>query len=290
MKTLSLWQPHALAIGIGLKPWETRGWSTDYRGPIAIHAAKRSWTDVGPWHTEARQKLQEYVAKHGSVPWHFGAVVCTADLVSCVRTSTLRGGIPAEHEFWGDFTDGDCASSGRWAFKLENVKMLAQPVFVRGMQGWFEVDLGAEERVAAAGVLQLGLFDMFAPSPAPVAPAAPEIEQIATLFDDQEQISHPSDVDLSPGTPQACAEFIPASEPVRRAMRDQEKACELSRQFAEACDAAGFQYRGYEDQVGERVYAYSRPGVPELVYEMSISRWDRTAGALQQNAAAQGGM
>jgi hypothetical protein len=156
MKALSLWQPHALAIGIGLKPYETRGWSTEYRGPVAIHAAKRSWTEGGPWHTEARQILQDYVAKHGSVPWHFGAVVCTADLVSCVRTSELRGRIPAEHEFWGDFTDGE-DGKGRYAFKLESVKMLAAPIYVRGMQGWFEVDLGAEERVAAA-TQQLGLF------------------------------------------------------------------------------------------------------------------------------------
>jgi hypothetical protein len=160
VKTLSLWQPHATAIGIGLKPWETRGWSTEYRGPVAIHAAKRSWTDVGTWHTEARQKLEEYVAKHGSVPWVFGAVVCTADLVSCVRTNELRGRIPAEHEFWGDFTDGE-EGKGRYAFKLENVTMLAQPVFCRGMQGWFEVDLGAEERVAsAAASRQLGLFEV----------------------------------------------------------------------------------------------------------------------------------
>ena len=69
MKALSLWQPHALAIGLELKPWETRGWSTDYRGPVAIHAAKRSWTDAGPWHSTARQILAEYVARRGPVPW-----------------------------------------------------------------------------------------------------------------------------------------------------------------------------------------------------------------------------
>jgi hypothetical protein len=266
VKTLSLWQPHALAIGIGLKPWETRGWSTDYRGPIAIHAAKRSWSDVGPWHTEARQKLAEYVAKHGSVPWHFGAVVCTADLVSCIRTSELRGAIPAEHEFWGDFTDGE-DGKGRFAFKLENVKMLAQPVFVRGMQGWFEVDLGAEERVAAAGPAQLGLFDMFALA-VDVDPV-PEIEPIATLFDDQEQ---------------ACAELIPAIEPVRRAMRDQEQGAAHSLAFLQACEAAGFQYRGYGNQGSDREYAYSRPGAPELLYRMRMSAWDGTAAALTLNA------
>ena len=40
---LSLWQPWASLIAIGAKHIETRHWKTDYRGPIAIHAAKR-WT------------------------------------------------------------------------------------------------------------------------------------------------------------------------------------------------------------------------------------------------------
>jgi len=41
VKALSLWQPHAHAIALGLKPYETRDWPTKYRGPLAVHAAKR---------------------------------------------------------------------------------------------------------------------------------------------------------------------------------------------------------------------------------------------------------
>ena len=41
MRALSLWQPHAQAIMLGIKPYETRGWSTDHRRPLAIHAAKK---------------------------------------------------------------------------------------------------------------------------------------------------------------------------------------------------------------------------------------------------------
>lgn len=40
MKALSLWQPWATLIAIGAKQYETRGWSTPYRGPLIIHAAK----------------------------------------------------------------------------------------------------------------------------------------------------------------------------------------------------------------------------------------------------------
>lgn len=45
MRAISLWQPWASAIALGSKRIETRSWSTSYRGPLAIHAAK-SWTNV----------------------------------------------------------------------------------------------------------------------------------------------------------------------------------------------------------------------------------------------------
>lgn len=41
MKALSLHQPWASAIALGLKHLETRSWATSYRGPLAIHAARR---------------------------------------------------------------------------------------------------------------------------------------------------------------------------------------------------------------------------------------------------------
>ena len=47
MKALSLWQPWASLIAAGVKKVETRHWPTAYRGPIAIHAAKRLESDCG---------------------------------------------------------------------------------------------------------------------------------------------------------------------------------------------------------------------------------------------------
>ena len=41
MKALSLWQPWASLVALRVKTIETRSWSTSYRGPLAIHAAKR---------------------------------------------------------------------------------------------------------------------------------------------------------------------------------------------------------------------------------------------------------
>ena len=41
MKALTIWQPWASLLVSGQKKYETRSWATDYRGPIAIHAAMR---------------------------------------------------------------------------------------------------------------------------------------------------------------------------------------------------------------------------------------------------------
>jgi hypothetical protein len=41
LKAISLWQPWAYAITTLGKDVENRTWSTDYRGPLLIHAAQR---------------------------------------------------------------------------------------------------------------------------------------------------------------------------------------------------------------------------------------------------------
>jgi hypothetical protein len=153
MKALSLWQPHVLAIALGLKPWETRDWPTSYRGPLALHAARHKWTDAEPWDIEAVRRLRrklypamaEAISDQASyslvnAQLCYGAVICIADVADCVRTSRLRGRIPDEHEFWGDFSDGE-RGRGRFAFKLENVRMLDPPLSWRGQLGFFDVEL-----------------------------------------------------------------------------------------------------------------------------------------------------
>lgn len=41
MKAISLWQPWATLVAIDAKRFETRSWKTNYRGLLAIHAAKK---------------------------------------------------------------------------------------------------------------------------------------------------------------------------------------------------------------------------------------------------------
>ena len=122
IKAISLWQPWAEAMRLGLKRNETRSWPTSYRGWLAIHAAKRK-PDAVP-------------ARFGTVA--LGAVVCITRLVNCVRTENVVNGLSEEEESWGDY------SAGRWAWQTESLISLPEPIPLRGHQGLFDWELPEE--------------------------------------------------------------------------------------------------------------------------------------------------
>ena len=142
MRALSLWQPHGQAIALGLKPFETRGWSTDYRGPLAIHAAKKLF-NYKDYPLDYYQEVGRYF-KSKDFPLFaldYGKVICVADLVDCFPTGILRGRIGRTYEFWGDFRDKGDDGKDRFAFQLENVRVI--PAYKRpavtGRQKFFQV-------------------------------------------------------------------------------------------------------------------------------------------------------
>lgn len=125
IKALSLWQPWATLIARGLKLHETRHWLTDYRGPLAIHAAKtldmagapaalchaglgRGWWDDCP----------------------LGAVVAVVRLRRCRRTDGLDSLTRADQAA-GNFLPG------RFAWELADVRALGEPIPLTGRQGLF---------------------------------------------------------------------------------------------------------------------------------------------------------
>lgn len=133
MKAISLWQPWASAIAVGLKAIETRSWPTPYRGLIAIHAAKR-WTseemefleDLKEVWPEAYQKLP------AAMP--FGAIVAVAQLFDCRRIEHDTQVSDLERAL-GNYCPG------RFAWTFGCVVPLVTPIAYRGMQGLFDVDI-----------------------------------------------------------------------------------------------------------------------------------------------------
>jgi hypothetical protein len=71
MKTLTLLQPWAGLLALGLKRFETRSWNTQYRGKLAIHASARM-------PREGRQLLEELGKVNRSfLPGGYKYRVCT---------------------------------------------------------------------------------------------------------------------------------------------------------------------------------------------------------------------
>lgn len=141
-KALTLWQPWASAVALGLKTIETRSWSTAYRGPLAIHAAKRWRPDQVKFYSQAcaddRFPIDYPDPRNAFVMLPRGAIVATCELLEVRPIGDWR---PSVKEIcWGDYR------RGRFAWMLGNIRALAKPVEIRrGRQTMFSVDLTREE-------------------------------------------------------------------------------------------------------------------------------------------------
>lgn len=128
MKVITLWQPWASLIALGEKPYETRSWPTSYRGKIAIHAAKK-WDDEIIEYFYSRP-VQQVMFKYRLLDFDLplGAIICVGDLTDCIPTSL----VPKNEQHFGDFTPG------RFAWRIEHVKALLNPIEIRGKQGLWD--------------------------------------------------------------------------------------------------------------------------------------------------------
>lgn len=129
VKALTLWQPYASLIMAGLKRYETRSWSTQYRGPLVIHAAKR-WDSERKRDTDrVRILLQQHGAEEVfSTPMEntLGCALGVVDLVSCRQMDD--GGSELENTI-GTF------GPGRYGWECELLKVFESPVADTGKQG-----------------------------------------------------------------------------------------------------------------------------------------------------------
>lgn len=154
MKSITLTQPWASLIAIGAKRIETRSWPTNYRGPLAIHAAA-GLAHVGGkrafWQLEQSQPFYA-VLRAANLPdydrfaegYPFGAIVAVCALVDCRPTAGPQGehgtsskyaawvhGLSDQERAFGDF------SPGRFGWLLDDVRALPEPIPARGaLQLW----------------------------------------------------------------------------------------------------------------------------------------------------------
>lgn len=129
MKALSMTQPWAQAVFLGLKHYETRSWYTNYRGPLLIHAAKNF--------PKAAQEFArtERALGRGNSRLALGAIIGWVELVEVYQAEVLiqLGRVTGLEHLYGDY------SPGRWAWEFQQPLLLSQPVPYRGALGLFTV-------------------------------------------------------------------------------------------------------------------------------------------------------
>lgn len=142
LRGLTLTQPWASLFGRP-KRIETRPWSTNYRGLVAIHAAKMwprwaiEYCFVEPFR---KALLNAGMRKPADVPR--GAIVAVGELVHVGGIYRLTNEIrvngcewtvqPTEQEF-GDYTQG------RFAWVFTDITLLPEPIPCTGSQGLWTV-------------------------------------------------------------------------------------------------------------------------------------------------------
>ena len=140
MRILTLWEPWATLMALGKKRIETRSWSTRYRGPLAIHAAKGGLT-LGELRDLVcrepfRSALNIATDRFESVDFNHGCIVAVVSLVDCVPVQKChslgdlaRAWTWREEQAFGDY------SAGRYAWITGNAFRFPRPIPHKSGQG-----------------------------------------------------------------------------------------------------------------------------------------------------------
>ncbi|MEB3218908.1 MAG: DNA N-6-adenine-methyltransferase [Nostocales cyanobacterium 94392] len=131
LKTISLWQPWASLIPLGLKHYETRNWKTNYRGKLLICS-----TAANSKQHKEYLKICDELQLPAWENFPHGSAIALCDLVDCIEMTP---------EFIAQQSQTEIKSGdwqvGRYAWKLENIQPITEAFAVKGKQGFFDVSL-----------------------------------------------------------------------------------------------------------------------------------------------------
>lgn len=145
MKAVSLWNPWAQAMALGIKRNETRSWPIRYRGDLVICSSKRKLDDTGLTVAAAYNIPLEDLA--------YGVALCIVEVREMARTEDFRLDadrckLPLRLITGEEYDMGDY-SPGRWAWVTGNLRRLSTPVPVVGHQGLWELPADVAAMVMA---------------------------------------------------------------------------------------------------------------------------------------------
>jgi activating signal cointegrator 1 len=135
IRIVSLWQPWATLIALGLKEYETRSFGTSYHGPLAIHATKKQPCDVWAqveqiWQLSGQdERLTQLLDSRGTFEFPQAAIVAAAVGVSSMP---MMVGEPKQSGQIREFRDG------RWQYLIGAMSPLERACgdWQAGRFGW----------------------------------------------------------------------------------------------------------------------------------------------------------
>ncbi len=139
MLCLSVKQPNAMLIVLGIQTKQTRSWCTGQRGRIAIHASRKH-DDGMSWQC-GQEPMRSWLRRAGygfSADLPRGQIIGTVDLVDCVPVPDLDSVNEVDR-----LLDPFPATSYAWVFA--NAKRLAVPVPWPGCLGLFQAAIETSE-------------------------------------------------------------------------------------------------------------------------------------------------
>ncbi|MBE9199074.1 MULTISPECIES: ASCH domain-containing protein [unclassified Nodularia (in: cyanobacteria)] len=131
MKALSLWQPWASAIALGMKSVETRSWGTKYRGYLLICSAQKDTREQELYFYEIIKPIDRRLT-YNDFP--FGVAVAVVNIKRVVKITekliTEQSDLEKKLGLW---------EVGRYAWVFDEIRPIT-PFEVKGKQGLFDVD------------------------------------------------------------------------------------------------------------------------------------------------------
>lgn len=136
MKTLSLLQPWAGLIMLGIKRIETQSWKTQYRGPLLIHSSAKITTAGHELIKEVDHKYEQLSVDEMKILEVTGCILGMVDLVDCISSNDTDfvNSLSHAEQYFGDY------SPNRWLWKLENPRLSAKPIPAKGALSLWEWD------------------------------------------------------------------------------------------------------------------------------------------------------
>ena len=143
MKAISIQQPYATLIILGLKVFETRSWATPHRGPLLIHAACNFSND------------NVELAHHPDIAWHLaehgyrsfdelprGVILGEVELLDIFPVAALFNDADL-HRTFGELLTPTELQAGHWinghyAWLLRRTQQFQESIPARGQQGLWD--------------------------------------------------------------------------------------------------------------------------------------------------------